>query len=89
MPVSQSIWKVDKTPTKLLTCSLKSETELEDMICQDTSILNEKWLPIGRQVATAHGGIIDILAIDESGNLVIVELKKNKTPREVVRKSVV
>lgn len=88
MPVSQSIWKVDKTPTKLLTCSLKSETELEDMICQDTSILNEKWLPIGRQVATAHGGIIDILAIDESGNLVIVELKKNKTPREVVTQAI-
>ena len=88
MPVSQSIWKVDKTPTKLSTCSLKSETELEDMIYQDTSILNEKWLPIGRQVATAQGGIIDILAIDESGNLVIVELKKNKTPREVVTQAI-
>jgi len=88
MPVSQSIWKVDKTPTKLSTCSLKSETELEDMICQDTSILNEKWLPIGHQIATAHGGVIDILAIDESGNLVVVELKKNKTPREVVTQAI-
>ena len=88
MPVSQSIWKVDKTPAKLSTCSLESETELEDMICQDISILNEKWLPIGRQVATAHGGIIDILAIDESGNLVVVELKKNKTPREVITQAI-
>ena len=88
MPVAQSIWKVDEKPTKLSSCSLKSETELEDMICQDTSILNEKWLPIGRQVATAHGGIIDILAMDESGNLVVIELKKNKTPREVITQAI-
>ena len=88
MPVAQSIWKVDEKPTKLSSCSLKSENQLEDMICQDISILNEQWLPIGRQVATAHGGIIDILAIDESGNLVVVELKKNKTPREVVTQAI-
>lgn len=88
MPVAQSIWKVDKKPTKLALSSLKKENELEEMICQDISILNEQWLPIGRQVATAHGGIIDILAIDESGNLVVVELKKNKTPREVVTQAI-
>jgi hypothetical protein len=88
MPVGQSIWKVDKTPIKLSVVSLKNENELEDMICQDISILNEQWLPIGRQVATEHGGIIDILAIDESGNLVVVELKKNKTPREVVTQAI-
>jgi len=88
MPVAQSIWKVDKKPTKLPLSSLKKENELEEMICQDISILNEQWLPIGRQVATAHGGIIDILAIDESGNLVVVELKKNKTPREVVTQAI-
>lgn len=88
MPVSQSIWKVDKKPTKLPFSSLKKENELEEMICEDISILNEQWLPIGRQVATAHGGIIDILAIDESGNLVVVELKKNKTPREVITQAI-
>ena len=88
MPVAQSIWKVDKKPTKLPLSSLKKETELEEMICQDISILNEQWLLIGHQVATEHGGIIDILAIDESGNLVIVELKKNKTPREVVTQAI-
>jgi hypothetical protein len=88
MPVSQSIWKIDEKPTKLSSCSLKSENQLEDMICQDISILNEQWLLIGHQVATAHGGIIDILALDESGNLIVVELKKNKTPREVVTQAI-
>jgi len=84
MPVGQSIWKVSKVPEKLHLSSLKNENELEDMICQDMTILYEQWLPIGRQVVTAHGGKIDILAIDQSGNLVIIELKKNKTPREVI-----
>jgi len=88
MPVNQSIWKIDKKPTKLPLSSLKKENELEEMICEDISILNEQWLPIGRQVATAYGGIIDILAIDENGNLVVVELKKNKTPREVVTQTI-
>jgi hypothetical protein len=87
MPVSQSIWKVDKKPTKLAYALLK-ENELEDMICQDISILNERWLPIGRQVTTEHGGIIDILAIDESGNLVVIELKRNKTPRDVITQAI-
>ena len=58
--------------------SLVSENELEDMICKEISILNENWLPIGRQVPTEHGGYIDILAIDENGNLIVIELKKTK-----------
>ncbi|MBT3363118.1 MAG: DUF91 domain-containing protein [Chloroflexi bacterium] len=88
MPVNQSIWRVDEKPTKLSSSSLSSENELEDMICEDISILNEKWLPIGRQVSTIYGGFIDILAMDESGNLVVIELKKNKTPREVVTQAI-
>ena len=41
-------------------------------------------LLIGRQVPTAHGKFIDLLAIDADGKLVMLELKKNRTPREVV-----
>lgn len=88
MPVAQSIWKVDKIPEKLPSSSLKNENELEEMICQDVSILHDQWLPIGRQVVTAHGGKIDILAIDETGNLVVIELKRNKTPREVITQAI-
>lgn len=84
MPVGQSIWKVGESPEKLPLSSLKNENELEGMICQDMTIIYDQWLPIGRQVVTAHGGKIDILAIDQSGNLVVIELKKNKTPREVI-----
>lgn len=39
---------------------------------------------IGRQVATDWGKIIDILAINEKGQLYVVELKREKTPRDAV-----
>jgi hypothetical protein len=37
-----------------------------------------------RSVHTAYGGFIDILAIDKEGNLVIIELKSDKTPRDII-----
>lgn len=84
MPVEQVIWKVGDPPQRLEDSRLDNENELEEMIFRDISILNEQWLLIGRQVVTAYGKAIDLLAIDSSGSLIIIELKKHKTPREVV-----
>ena len=39
---------------------------------------------IGRQVGTAHGGRIDLLAISEDGSLTVIELKRDKTSRDIV-----
>src|SRR5690606_16570908 len=36
-----------------------------------------------RQVPTAHGGYIDLLALDETAAVHVIELKRDKTPREV------
>jgi hypothetical protein len=50
-------------------------------------MLSENWLLIGNQVKTTHGGFIDLLAVDENQSLIIIELKKHRTPREVVAQS--
>jgi len=88
MAIEHAIWKVGAKPERLQASTLESERALEDMINSDISILNEHWMVIGRQVSTSFGGYIDLLAIDADGSLIIIELKKHKTPREVVAQTV-
>ena len=84
MPIRHAIWKVGENPTPLAESRLVSEQQLEDMIVRDTSILSNEWMLIGRQEITAHGGRIDLLAIAPDGSLVLIELKREKTPRDIV-----
>ena len=62
---------------------LDLEQRLQEWLAQDISILDPGLLVIGREVATDHGGFIDILCLDEQGDLVVVELKRDRTPREI------
>lgn len=87
MPIQHAIWQVGSTPTQLVGSRLASEQLLEDMIVRDPRILSAEWMLIGRQEITAHGGRIDLLAIAPDGSLVLVELKRDRTPREIVAQS--
>lgn len=63
--------------------SLDLESRLENWLAADISILDPALLVFGRQVETDFGGLIDLLCVDVAGDLVIVELKRDKTPREI------
>lgn len=84
MPIRHAIWKVGTKPEPVVEVSLGKESLLEQMIVEDSSILSDRWLLIGRQVRTAHGGFIDLLALNQDAQLIVIELKRDMTPREVV-----
>lgn len=58
------------------------ETWLENN--PDKIIESGNLLIIGRQVTTNLGSFIDLLAVDRQGDLVVIELKRNRTPRETL-----
>lgn len=84
MPIETAIWRIDGGLKPVPMSALDSEKRLEDALAEDLSVLGLDVLPIGRQVPTAQGKLIDLLAMDAEGNLVVVELKRDRTPREVV-----
>lgn len=84
MSIRHAIWKVGENPVPLPEASLGKEALLEQMIVQEPGILSERWMLIGRQVRTAFGSFIDLLALNQDGQLVVIELKRDLTPREVV-----
>ena len=85
MPVELDVWRIDDgQPKKVSFDSLADETKLEDVLENQIDMLGLDLLVIGRQVHTSFGKIIDLLGVDVDGDLHVIELKKDKTPRDVV-----
>ncbi len=84
MPIQHAIWQVGNQPLLLTNSRLASEQQLEDMIVRDPRILSSEWMLIGRQEITSFGGRIDLLAIAPDASLILIELKRDRTPREIV-----
>ena len=61
--------------------------DLEPWIASNPSIIGSDISIIGRQVISKSGPI-DLLGIDRSGNLVIIELKRDKIPREALAQAI-
>ena len=81
------LWRIDGDPVAVEWGTMDLESSLEDILDTDISVAAPNWMVIGRQVKTDHGGVIDLLAIDRDGNLIVIELKRDKTPRDIVAQS--
>lgn len=86
MPIEVGIWRLDGSHTmRVSSVALGDETRLEDILEKDISILGlEPLLILGRQVITDFGKRIDLFGVDALGTLYVIELKRDRTPREIV-----
>ena len=84
MPNEIKLWRIEgESLAEWTPAHLDLEARLETWIERDVSILSPDLLVIGRQVETDFGGVIDLLCLNGRGDLVVVELKRDRTPREV------
>jgi Endonuclease NucS len=85
MPQDIRIWDVHPRDNlqEVKKAKLDLEKRLQDWLESDISIISNDFLVIGREVETDYGGFIDLLCLDRAGDVVVIELKRNKTPREV------
>lgn len=85
MPVEMRMWRIDgQTPKPLSPAALPTENELHEFLKKDPSLLGIPLVVIGSEVPTPYGKRLDLLAVDGDGNLHVLELKRDRTPREVV-----
>ena len=88
MPVGQRIWRIAQPPQRLRASALASEKLLEEMIVAAPEIVSDEWMIIGQQEDTGSGGRIDLLAIAPDSSLILIEIKRGRSPREVVAQAI-
>ncbi|MFN8433845.1 MAG: endonuclease NucS [Anaerolineales bacterium] len=79
--------KLVSLESSLINDGKKERDDLEQWIKSNPQILGEDIVIIGEQVQTTSGPL-DFLGIDNSGNTVIVELKRDKLPREALAQAI-
>lgn len=84
MPLSLHVYKLaGSVTTEIPPAGLDEESRLQDILATRLEILDPDLMVIGREVRTSWGSRIDILALNSAGDTVVIELKRDKTPREV------
>ena len=85
-------WQITNGKLQAVSTDMKTEGrtepyDLEPWIESNPEIIGPDITVIGRQVMTKSGPL-DLLAIDRSGNLVIIEIKRDKLPREALTQAI-
>ncbi|AZR74318.1 hypothetical protein BBF96_13510 [Anoxybacter fermentans] len=86
MPQEMRLWKIESNDRlkEINISRLDLEERIENWLENDISMISDNLLVIGRQVKTDYGKFIDLLCLDINGDAVIIELKRDKTPRDVI-----
>ncbi|WP_435062829.1 endonuclease NucS domain-containing protein [Halobaculum sp. EA56] len=85
MPIEFGLWRLDDSNfARVSSSTLDEESRLEELLREDPHVLGRDLLIIGQQVRTASGNRLDLLGIDAMGDLHVIELKRQRTPRDVV-----
>ena len=92
MTTQIKVWQIVEGKLMLIETTMvetgrKETKDLERWIKTNPTILGQDLLIIGEQVSTKSGSM-DFLGIDKSGNLIIIELKRDKLPREVLAQAI-
>lgn len=82
------LWKIEADKINQINKDkLDYERRLEKWLIEDISVISSNLVVIGSQIFTPFGKIIDILALNSVGEIIIIELKRDKTYREVIAQS--
>ncbi|RCW48189.1 endonuclease NucS domain-containing protein [Halanaerobium sp. MA284_MarDTE_T2] len=79
--------KLEEINTNLADEGRTESYDLEEWILSNSEILGEGIAIIGRQINT-RSGPLDLLGIDKNGNTVIIEIKRDKLPREALAQAI-
>jgi len=79
--------QLEEIETTLSDSGRTESYDLESWIASNPSVIEQGLVIIGRQVHT-ESGPLDLLALDRAGNTVIIELKRDKLPREVLAQAI-
>ena len=85
MPTRMALWQLDASgvATPIVEERLKAEALIEAAVESAPELLGVDVIIVGRQVTTPSGPL-DLLALDSDGHLVVIENKRDRTPRDVL-----
>ena len=89
MPTTMALWRLNESgmATPISEERLAAEALIESAVESAPQLLGDEVLIVGRQVSTPSGPL-DLLALDAEGRLVVIENKRDRTPREVLAQAI-